>query len=99
MAIDFTLTSYQRRLQRIAANSPTRFSLPWCARRMRTGSQKAFQAVKAPMSKATMGFVNGFDPQEVRWRRDSNVDLQIVVEELGAVDPASPPSSSSTDWP
>jgi alkylation response protein AidB-like acyl-CoA dehydrogenase len=89
MAIDFALTSYQRRLQRVARE----FAIEILAPLVRAADedpdpQKAFQAVKgAYVESYKLGFATGFIPKKYGGGGISNVDLQIVVEELCAVDP------------
>ena len=89
MAIDFTLTSYQRRLQRVAREFATEILAPLVrAADEDPDPQKAFQAVKgAYVESYKLGFATGFIPKKYGGGGISNVDLQIVVEELCAVDP------------
>jgi alkylation response protein AidB-like acyl-CoA dehydrogenase len=50
--------------------------------------QKAFQMMKGPYKEAyKLGFATGFLPKEYGGGGISNVDLQIVAEEITAVDP------------
>lgn len=89
MAIDFTLTSYQRRLQRIAREFANEILAP----AVRSADedpdpQAAFQAVKGVYVEGyKLGFATGFIPKQYGGGGVSNVDLQIVVEEITAVDP------------
>lgn len=89
MSIDFTLTSYQRRLQRVAREFANEILLP----KVRDADenpdpQRAFQSVKAAYIESyKLGFATGFIPKKYGGGGISNVDLQIVVEELTAIDP------------
>src|SRR3977135_39416 len=89
MAIDFTLTSYQRRLQRIAREFANEILAPVVrAADEDPDPQKAFQAVKgAYIESYKLGFATGFIPKKYGGGGISNVDLQIVAEEICAVDP------------
>ncbi len=89
MAIDFTLTAYQKRLQRIAREFATEVLAPLVrAADEDPDPQRAFQAVKgAYIESYKLGFATGFLPKAYGGGGISNVDLQIVVEELTAVDP------------
>ena len=86
MPIDFTLTSYQRRLQRIAREFASEILAPLVqAADADPDPQKAFEAVKgAYIESYKLGFATGFIPKKYGGGGISNVDLQIVVEELCA---------------
>jgi alkylation response protein AidB-like acyl-CoA dehydrogenase len=101
MPIDFTLTTYQRRLQRVAREFANEILSPLVrAADEDPDPQKAFQSVKgAYVESYKLGFATGFIPKKYGGGGISNVDLQIVVEELCAVDPGFATSCSSTDWP
>jgi alkylation response protein AidB-like acyl-CoA dehydrogenase len=87
--IDFTLTGYQRRLQRIARE----FANDILAPLVRSADedpdpQKAFEAIKgAYVESYKLGFATGFIPKKYGGGGVTNVDLQIVVEEICAIDP------------
>jgi len=89
MAIDFTLTMAQQRLQRNAREFAVEILQPI----VRTAdeepdTQKAFQAVKGAYIECyKLGFAMGFLPKQYGGGDVSNVDLQIVAEEITAVDP------------
>jgi alkylation response protein AidB-like acyl-CoA dehydrogenase len=89
MPIDFTLTTYQRRLQRVAREFANEILSPLVrAADEDPDPQKAFQSVKgAYVESYKLGFATGFIPKKYGGGGISNVDLQIVVEELCAVDP------------
>jgi alkylation response protein AidB-like acyl-CoA dehydrogenase len=101
MPIDFTLTTYQRRLQRVAREFANEILSPLVrAADEDPDPQKAFQSVKgAYVESYKLEFATGFIPKKYGGGGISNVDLQIVVEELCAVDPGFATSCSSTDWP
>lgn len=89
MAIDFTLTSAQQKLQRNAREFATEILQPL----VRTAdeepdTQKAFQLLKGAYVEChKLGFAMGFLPKQYGGGGISNVDLQIVAEEITAVDP------------
>jgi alkylation response protein AidB-like acyl-CoA dehydrogenase len=89
MAIDFTLTQAQRRLQRIARE----FSLDILAPLVRAAdetsdTQQAFSLVKGAYLEAyKLGFATGFLPKKYGGGGVSNLDLQVIAEEITAVDP------------
>ena len=89
MPIDFTLTNYQRRLQRIAREFANEILAPLIrAADEDPDPQKAFQAIKAAYVESyKLGFATGFIPKAYGGGGISNTDLQIVVEEICAVDP------------
>ena len=89
MAIDFTLTSAQQKLQRNAREFAVEILQPLVkAADEEPDTQKAFQSLKgAYMECHKLGFAMGFLPKQYGGGGVSNVDLQIVAEEITAVDP------------
>ncbi len=89
MAIDFTLTNAQQRLQRIAREFAIEILQPLVrAADEQSDSQEAFRMLKgAYIESYKLGFAMGFIPREYGGGGVSNVDLQIVAEEITAVDP------------
>jgi alkylation response protein AidB-like acyl-CoA dehydrogenase len=89
MAIDFTLTSTQQRLQRNAREFALEVLQPLVkAADEEPDTQKAFHMLKGAYVEChKLGFATGFLPQKYGGGGVSNVDLQIVVEEITAVDP------------
>lgn len=89
MAIDFTLTSAQRRLQRNAREFALDILQPLVRHAdEEADTQKAFQMLKgAYIESYKLGFAMGFLPKQYGGGGVSNVDLQIVAEEIAAVDP------------
>lgn len=89
MAIDFTLTAEQKALQRTAREFAEDVLKPIVAKAdAEPDPQKAFQMIKPAYTKAyTLGFAMGFLPREYGGGSVSNIDLQIVAEEICAVDP------------
>lgn len=89
MAIDVTLTVVQGRLQRVAREFAFDILQPLVrAADEDPDPQRACQAVKgAYVESYKLGFATGFIPKEYGGGGISNLDLQIVVEELTAVDP------------
>jgi len=89
MAIDFTLTTAQRKLQQNARE----FALEILAPLVKTAdeepdTQKAFQMLKGAYVEChKLGFAMGFLPKRYGGGDVSNLDLQIVAEEITAVDP------------
>ena len=89
MAIDFTLTTAQRKLQQNARE----FSLEILAPLVKAAdeepdTQKAFQMLKGAYVEChKLGFAMGFLPKRYGGGDVSNLDLQIVAEEITAVDP------------
>ncbi|MGR6467678.1 acyl-CoA dehydrogenase family protein [Rhizobium sp. PAMB 3182] len=89
MAIDFTLSANQKRLQSIARE----FANDILAPRIRKADeepdpQRAFQEVKgAYIESYKLGFATGFIPKQYGGGGISNLDLQVVAEEICAVDP------------
>lgn len=89
MAIDFTLTSDQRRLQRNAREFAIDILQPLVRQADEMHDpQKAFEAMKpAYIECYKLGFAMGFLPSKYGGGGISNVDLQVVVEEIASVDP------------
>jgi alkylation response protein AidB-like acyl-CoA dehydrogenase len=89
MAIDFTLTSAQLRLQRNAREFALEVLKPLVkAADEEADTQKAFQSLKGAYIEChKLGFAMGFLPKQYGGGGVSNVDLQIVAEEITAVDP------------
>jgi len=89
MAIDFTLTSSQKKLQKITREFATEILAPAVKKAdEEPDTQKAFQMMKGPYKEAyKLGLAMGFLPKEYGGGSVSNVDLQIVAEEICAVDP------------
>src|ERR1700733_2236123 len=89
MAIDFTLTSSQKKLQQITREFATEILAPAVQKAdEEPDTQKAFQMMKGPYKEAyKLGLAMGFLPKEYGGGRVSNVDLPIVAGEICAVDP------------
>jgi nitroalkane oxidase len=89
MAIDFTLTSSQKKLQKITREFATEILAPAVQKAdLEPDTQKAFQMMKGPYKEAyKLGLAMGFLPKQYGGGSVSNVDLQIVAEEICAVDP------------
>lgn len=89
MSIDFTLSSAQQRLQRNAREFAVEILQPLVrAADEDSDAQRAFQAIKGAYVECyKLGFAMGFLPREFGGGGVSNVDLQIVAEEITAVDP------------
>src|SRR5258708_8154533 len=89
MSIDFTLTPDQQELQKIARAFSEDVLRPVVTEAdLEQDTQKAFQMMKGPYKEAyKLGFAMGFLPKEYGGGGISNVDLQIVAEEITAVDP------------
>ena len=89
MAIDFTLTQSQKDLQKAAREFALDVLKPVVAKAdAEPDPQKAFAMMKAPYKEAyKLGFAMGFLPKDYGGLGVSNVDLQLVAEELCAVDP------------
>jgi alkylation response protein AidB-like acyl-CoA dehydrogenase len=89
MAIDFTLTSAQQRLQRNAREFAVEILQPLVqSADEEPDTQKAFQILKGAYVEChKLGFAMGFLPKQCGGGGVSNVDLQIVAEEITAVDP------------
>ena len=89
MAIDFTLTAEQKALQSTAREFAQEILKPLVARAdAAPNPQKAFQIVKPAYIEAyKLGFAMAPIPREYGGGGLSNVDLQVVTEEICAVDP------------
>jgi nitroalkane oxidase len=89
MAIDFTLTSAQRKLQQNAREFALEILQPLVATAdAEPDTQKAFQMLKGAYIEChKLGFAMGFLPKQYGGGGVSNLDLQIVAEEITAVDP------------
>ena len=89
MAIDFTLTAAQQKLQRNAREFAVEILQPLVkAADEEPDTQKAFQSLKGAYVEChKLGFAMGFLPKRYGGGGISNVDLQIVAEEITAVDP------------
>jgi alkylation response protein AidB-like acyl-CoA dehydrogenase len=89
MAIDFTLTDAQRKLQRNAREFAVEILQPLVGQAdEQLDPQKAFEAMKGAYIECyKLGFAMGFLPREYGGGGVSNVDLQVVAEEITAVDP------------
>jgi len=89
MAIDFTLTTAQKRLQRNAREFATDILAPIVrAADEEPDTQKGFQLLKGAYKECyKLGFAMGFIPKRYGGGGVSNLDLQIVAEEITAVDP------------
>src|ERR1700742_3034276 len=89
MTIDFTLTSAQQRLQRHAREVALEILQPVVkAADEEPDPQKAFQSLKGAYVEChKLGFAMGFLPKQYGGGGVSNLDLQIVAEEITAVDP------------
>ncbi|MGH6825420.1 acyl-CoA dehydrogenase family protein [Methyloceanibacter sp.] len=89
MAIDFTLTTPQRRLQRVAREFANDILGPVVrAADDAQDTQKAFALMKGAYVEAyKLGFATGFLPKAYGGAGVSNMDLQVIAEEITAVDP------------
>ena len=89
MPIDFTLTAEQKALQKVAREFAQDFLQPLVrAADAEPDPQKGFQTIKPAYEKAyELGFATGFLPREYGGGGLTNLDVQIAVEEIGAVDP------------
>jgi alkylation response protein AidB-like acyl-CoA dehydrogenase len=89
MAIDFTLTTAQLKLQKNAREFALEVLQPLVkAADEEPDTQKAFQSLKGAYVEChKLGFAMGFLPKRYGGGGISNVDLQIVAEEITAVDP------------
>lgn len=89
MSIDFTLTSAQKNLQQVAREFSEDILKPAVrAADEEVDTQKAFLMMQKPYQEAyKLGFATGFLPSEYGGAGISNVDLQIIAEEITAVDP------------
>jgi len=86
MSIDFTLPPDQQKLQKIARAFSEDVLKPVVKEAdLEPDTQKAFQMMKGPYKEAyKLGFAMGFLPKEYGGGGISNVDLQIVAEEITA---------------
>jgi nitroalkane oxidase len=89
MAIDFTLTSAQQKLQRNSREFAVDILQPLVKQAdAEPDTQKAFSMLKGAYVEChKLGFAMGFLPKQYGGGGVSNVDLQIVAEEITAVDP------------
>jgi alkylation response protein AidB-like acyl-CoA dehydrogenase len=89
MAIDFELTGAQKKLQFTAREFATECLAPVVsAADQEADTQKAFQMMREPYREAyKLGFAMGFLPKDYGGGGVSNIDLQLVAEEITAVDP------------
>ena len=89
MSIDFELTLEQRMIQKTARDFAQEVLKPHVANAdAEPDPQKAFAMMKEPYKEAyKLGFAMGFLPAKYGGQGVSNVDLQIVAEEICAVDP------------
>lgn len=89
MAIDFTLTHEQKQLRRTAKEFSQDILKPLAVKAdAEPDPQQAFAMMKPAYKEAhKLGFTFGFIPEEYGGAGISNVDLQIVAEEICAVDP------------
>lgn len=89
MPIDFTLTTQQREIQRVAREFAEDVLRPVIvAADAERDTQKAFAMCREPYMKAyELGFATGFLPEKYGGGGLTNVDLQIAAEEISAVDP------------
>jgi alkylation response protein AidB-like acyl-CoA dehydrogenase len=89
MSIDFTLTAAQQKLQRNAREFSVEILQPLVKKAdEERDTQKAFVLMKgAYLECYKLGFATGFLPREYGGGGISNLDLQIVAEEITAVDP------------
>jgi len=89
MAIDFTLTGAQQRLQRNAREFAVEILQPLVKTAdEEPDTQEAFRILKGAYVEChKLGFAMGFLPKQYGGGGVSNLDLQIVAEEITAVDP------------
>ena len=89
MAIDFTLTSEQKALKQLAREFAQDILKPLVmAADAEPDPQKGFQMIQPAYEQAyKLGFATGFLPKEYGGGGLTNVDVQIAVEEIAAVDP------------
>jgi alkylation response protein AidB-like acyl-CoA dehydrogenase len=89
MAIDFSLTPEQLELRRVAREFSEEILRPLIAAAdAEPDPQKGFQMVKPAYEKAySLGLGTAFLPIECGGGGASNLDVQIVAEEISAVDP------------
>jgi alkylation response protein AidB-like acyl-CoA dehydrogenase len=89
MSIDFTLTPDQQQLQKVVREFAEDVLKPVVQEAdLEQDTQKAFQMMRGPYEESyKLGLAMGFLPKEYGGGGVSNVDLQIVAEEITAVDP------------
>ncbi len=89
MSIDFTLTPDQQQLQKVVREFAEDVLKPVVQKAdLEQDTQKAFQMMRGPYEESyKLGLAMGFLPKEYGGGGVSNVDLQIVAEEITAVDP------------
>lgn len=89
MSIDFTLSTAQQKLQRYAREFAVEILQPVVAAADdEPDTQRAFEMLKGAYIEChKLGFAMGFLPKEYGGGGISNLDLQIVAEEITAVDP------------
>jgi nitroalkane oxidase len=89
MPIDFTLTDEQKVLQRTAREFAQEVLKPVVAAAdAEPDTQKAFTMMQPAYQQAyKLGFAYGFIPKKYGGPGYSNLDFQIVAEEIGVVDP------------
>jgi alkylation response protein AidB-like acyl-CoA dehydrogenase len=89
MAIDFSLTSVQKELQRVAREFAQEVLKPLVtAADAEPDPQKGFQMVRPAYEKAyELGFATGFLPEKYGGGGLTSLDVQIAAEEISAVDP------------
>lgn len=89
MAIDFSLTPEQKALRKVAREFAQEILKPLVkAADAEPDPQKGFQTILPAYEKAyELGFATGFLPKEYGGGGLTNMDVQIAVEEIGAVDP------------
>ncbi len=89
MAIDFSLTPTQKELQRVAREFAQDVLRPLTAAAdAEPDPQKGFQLIKPAYQTAyELGFATGFLPAEYGGGGLANLDVQVVAEEIAAVDP------------
>jgi alkylation response protein AidB-like acyl-CoA dehydrogenase len=89
MAIDFELTDAQKRLQRTAREFAVDCLEPVVRQAdLEADTQKAFEMMRGPYREAyKLGFAMGFLPKDYGGGGVSNIDLQLVAEEITAIDP------------
>src|SRR5436190_12328078 len=89
MSIDFSLTPEQKLLQQTAREFAQDVLKPLIrAADAEPDPQECFQMIKPAYEQAyELGFAMGFLPKEYGGGGISNLDIQIAVEEIAAVDP------------
>ena len=101
MPIDFTLTSYQRRLQRMAREFANEILDPLVREADEDPDpQKAFRAVKgAYVESYKLGFATGFIPKKYGAAVSPTSIFRSWSRRYARSILALPPSFSSMDWP